>query len=105
MADFLNDTLRPHLRIALLRLLARKEVQSYTLNESILHQLVGDYGLAVTRDQIRTELQWLRDQGFVALKDLDGFFVAGLTDSGLDIAEGRGTHAGIQRPRPRRVLG
>ncbi len=104
MPDFLNDTLRPHLRIAILKCLARKEVQSYTLNDSILHQLVDGYGLTVTRDQVRTEICWLRDQGMVTVRDLEGFLVAGLTDSGLDIAEGRGSHPAIQRARPKRSV-
>ena len=100
MAANYEDTVREHLRITLLRLLA--EQPDYTLNESILADLSTAYGFNPSRDRVRTELAWLREQGLVTTEDLGGFVVATLTERGEDAARGRVVVPGIKRPRPGR---
>ena len=98
----MSDTrFREHLRLSLLRML--EGAPGYTANSSILHQVVGDFGLSATRDQVKTELTWLHEQNLVRKRELEigGLVVASLTDRGLDVAEGRASCPGVQRPSPR----
>ena len=53
-----------HLRLSLLRLLSG--APGYHANSSILHAEAKRFGLAATRDQVKTELAWLQEQGAVA---------------------------------------
>lgn len=100
MAANYEGTVREHLRITLLRLLA--EQPDYTLNESILADLSTNYGFNPSRDRVRTELAWLREQGLVSTQDLGGFVVATLSERGEDVANGRVVVPGVKRPRPGR---
>lgn len=90
---------REHLRLSLLRML--EGAPAYTANSSILHQVVGDFGLSATRDQIKSELSWLDEQNLVKKREVGALVVAALTDRGLDVAEGRASCPGVQRPSPR----
>lgn len=93
------DHVAENRRICLLRILA--EAPSYRANESLLHTLVEEFGLTCTRDQVRTDLAWLRDQGLLTLDQPAGIYVAQVTQSGLDVAAGRTTVPGVKRPSPR----
>ncbi|MFN3513445.1 MAG: hypothetical protein ACK41C_10390 [Phenylobacterium sp.] len=88
-----------HVRIAILRVLAA--APAWKANSSILHSATDELGLTATRDQIRTELAWLAEQRLVATSDMGGLVVATLTERGMDVAEGRTTVPGVQRPSPR----
>lgn len=92
-----QDTLRKHRRLTILRYLAN--CASYTSNASILSDVVNDFGISSTRDQITTELAWLAENGFVTNRG-EGMLVASATHQGVEIAEGRALHPDIQRPRP-----
>lgn len=87
-----------HLRLTLLRALAG--APKYTANSSILHGVATDFGLHATRDQIKTELAWLKEQGAVTTRDVESLVVATLTDRGLDVAEGNADMPGVQHPAP-----
>jgi Fe2+ or Zn2+ uptake regulation protein len=89
-----------HLRLAILRLLA--ESPGYALNSSILVDALGALGLAASRDQVRSEIAWLAEQGLATADELaGGLIVATLTERGADIASGRATVPGVQRPTPK----
>lgn len=94
-----RQTIAEHLRCTLLRLLA--EQSDRRLNESLLRDMSELWALNPTRDQVRSELSWLADQGLVTLRDLDGFLVAELTDRGEDVATARTTVPGVKRPSRR----
>lgn len=97
MTDYL-DTLRRHRRLAILRHLEASP--EYTSNASILQDVLAAVGLRSTRDQVTTEIAWLREQGFV-LAEGEGFVVVTATARGAEIARGLATHPDIQRPSPR----
>ena len=88
-----------HLRLTLLRFLLG--APSYRANSSILHNVADQYGLAATRDQIKGQLAWLAEQSLIKTEDLLGLTIATLTERGLDVAEGRATCPGVQRPGPK----
>lgn len=88
-----------HVRLSILRLL--DQVPAYSANDSILTQSVEQLGLACTRDQMRGHLGWLEEQRAVTLvHPAAGLVVATLTERGADIAHGRSTIHGVQRPAP-----
>ena len=94
------ETVQEHLRLTILRLLS--EDPDYTLNDSILTDLTGEYGFTPSRDKVRTELAWLKEQGLVIIDNDPGITIATLTERGLDVAKGRVIVPGVKRPSPRR---
>jgi len=93
------DELREHARIAILRLL--EDAPRYTSNVSMMTDLLHRLGIVYTRDQVASEIAWLREQGLVTSEDHAGFIVVTATVRGVEVAQGIVTHPGIQRPRPR----
>lgn len=93
-----QETVHEHARIAILRFL--EDAPKYTSNASMLSTQLPMLGIAFTRDQVTTELHWLKEQGMVTLEDNSGFIVATATTRGVEIALGIARHPKIQRPRP-----
>lgn len=91
-----QDFLRQDVRLVLLRVLT--EMPAYRSNSSVLTSALERFGHAVTRDQVKSELTWLAEQGLVALNDLGGVSVATLTERGQDVATGRVVVPGVKRP-------
>ena len=71
-----------------------------SLNESILQTVLDMLGHSVSRDKIRTDLAWLKEQGLVSIETIVNVEVAHITDRGCDVAEGRATVPGVKKPRP-----
>lgn len=97
MSDYF-ELQRRHARLAILRFV--EGAPQYSTNASMLAQLLPHVGINYTRDQVVTELNWLRDQGMVTLAAHGGIVVATATMSGVEIAQGTGRHPDVQRPRP-----
>lgn len=89
--------LRQDQRLVLLRILS--ELPSYRSNSSVLVGLIEKLGHTMTRDQVKTELRWLAEQGLLTLEEAGSVIVATLEERGQDVAEGRARVDGIQRPR------
>lgn len=98
MTDY-PDLVRRHRRLAILRHL--EACAEYTSNASILQAVLAGVGVPSTRDQVVTELAWLKEQGFVATKDMGDFVVVTATHRGVELATGIATHPEVQRPRPK----
>lgn len=95
----LADVYREHLRIAVLRLL--EQAPGHSANGSIIQEAVNRVGIKAGRDQIRTELAWLQEQGLISVEEVaPKLHVAELTQAGLDVATGQRTVPGIKRPAP-----
>ena len=104
-----QDFLRQDVRLVLLRVLT--EMPAYRSNSSVLGSALERYGHAVTRDQVKTEMHWLAEQGALTLNDVGPVLVATLTERGQDIAAGRArvpiffavrcTRVGTRRPAAR----
>jgi hypothetical protein len=91
-----SDFLRQDIRLVVLRLLA--EMTAYRANSSVLTMALDTYGHSLTRDQVKTELHWLAEQGALTLENVGPVMVATLTERGQDIAAGRARVPGIKRP-------
>jgi Fe2+ or Zn2+ uptake regulation protein len=90
-----------HARLAILRALT--EASAHTANDSVLSMVMEQLGLPVTRDQLRTQLGWLEEQGLIRIsRPTDTLLVVALRERGADVALGRAHVEGIQRPSPGR---
>ena len=99
MSDY-SDYLRRHRRLSMLRTL--EQAPQYRSNESMITQVLNSMAIATTRDQVRTELLWLEEQGFVTTEDVHGLLIAEATQAGQEIALGRRTHPDIEKPSARK---
>ncbi|WP_311515279.1 VpaChn25_0724 family phage protein [Oligella urethralis] len=84
------------------RLLILKSLDDagYDANESILQEVLEQYGHRIGRELIRAHLAWLEQQGLVVNTKVANFFVAKLTSKGLEVAQGLVSVPGVKRPRP-----
>lgn len=85
-------------RLVVLRSLADADG---TANESVINFCLDAYGHRVSRDVVRTHMQWLEEQGLIRINDVAGCYVAELTGRGQDVVEARATVPGIKKPRAR----
>lgn len=91
------ERLREDRRLVILRILS--EQNGYTTNSSILHGGLAHLGVVSSRDDVLTDLHWLRDQSLVKLNTAAaGVEVATLTSRGQDVANGHATVPGVSRP-------
>lgn len=93
-----GDLVEADRRLVILRCL--NEDPGYSLNESVLESMLDALGHNVSRDRIRTDLGWLREQGLVEINEVVNVQVAKVTCRGIDVATGKATVPGIKRPRP-----
>lgn len=91
------EYLRKDVRLVSLRVLA--ETPGFRANSSVLANLLHQFGHSVTRDQVKTELRWLEEQGLVKLEEAGSVLVATLQERGQDVADGRAMVDGVARPR------
>lgn len=89
--------LRQDQRLVMLRILT--ELPSYRVNSSVLSTLLHQLGHTMSRDQVKTELRWLAEQGLVSLEEAGSVLVATLEERGQDVADGRARVDGVNRPR------
>lgn len=92
-----RDFLLADIRLVILRIL--NELPGYRANSSILSNALERFGHTQTRDQVKTQLMWLAEQGLVTVETVGPVIVADLTERGGDIATGRATVPGVSRPR------
>ncbi|MCU4601874.1 VpaChn25_0724 family phage protein [Acinetobacter ursingii] len=92
-----ENHLKEEMRLVILRLL--NDLPSYRGNSSTLHGGLNHWGLGFSRDQVKTELHWLREQGCLNIEfDNPDVIVVKLTERGQDVVEGRTKVHGIKRP-------
>ena len=89
-------------RLVILRSL---EECGYDANESILNDCLDMYGHDISRDLVRNHLLWLEEQGLITIARLNSngkeFYVATITQRGLDVAQGRAFVDGVKKPSQR----
>lgn len=85
-------------RLVLLR--ALEHAAQYRANAMLLRRYGEALGHVISADRMEQDLSWLREQGLIETEDNAGLTVATLTMRGLDVATGRATVPGVQRPAP-----
>lgn len=83
----------------LLILQALEEDPDYSHNEHVLRAVLEAVGHGISRDKMRTELDWLTEQGLVTTEAVGETRIAKLTARGQDVAVGRARVHGVARPR------
>lgn len=91
------DFLRKDMRLVLLRILL--EMPGYRANSSVLSNMLHQLGHSATRDQVKTELRWLAEQGLITVEEVSSVLVCTLVERGQDVAEGRAVVDGVAKPR------
>lgn len=91
-----QDYLRRDVRLVILRVLS--EMPEYRANSSVITNVLDQFGHAVTRDQVKTELRWLEEQGLIQLSEVGSVLVATLLERGQDVARGRAKVDGVAKP-------
>ena len=91
-----SDYLRTDMRLVILRILS--EMPSYSSNSSAIWSVLTRCGHSPSRDQVKSELRWLEEQGLVTVEDIETVLVARLTERGADVATGRAVVPGVKRP-------
>lgn len=86
-------------RLVILRSL--ENCAGYESNESMITIALHQFGHRVSRDQVRTEFTWLKEQGLITLEEIAGVMIATLTQRGIETAQGIVTTPGVKRPSPR----
>lgn len=97
-----TERLREDRRLVMLRLLS--EQPGYRMNSSNLHAGLHHLAVAASRDDVATDLHWLRDQGLVLLEtvpEAPSLSLVTICARGYDVAAGNTTVPGISRPTPR----
>jgi hypothetical protein len=87
-------------RLVILRTL--EQDSDYSVNDFVLKRALAQLGHDVSRDVLRADLGWLKDQMLVRIRMMDdgAIWVATATEDGIDVARGR-KHPGVARPAPR----
>lgn len=85
-------------RLVLLRLLTESE--GYSANEYLLASAMPGFGHVVSHDRLRTDLDWLAEQGLITITQPGNVYVPTITNRGADVAAGRARVSGVKRPVP-----
>ncbi|MGL5813490.1 MAG: VpaChn25_0724 family phage protein [Aeromonas sp.] len=85
-------------RLVILRSL--REMTGYKANDSILDSCLETFGHSVSRDEVRTHMRWLEEQGLITVEKVGETLVAKLTGRGGDVATGKSMVDGVKKPRP-----
>ncbi|EOA9033306.1 ArsR family transcriptional regulator [Vibrio harveyi] len=93
-----KELLQQDQRLVILRSLY--DMSGYEANESIIDSCLDTYAHNISRDEVRTHLRWLEDQGLVKVRDVAGCMIAKLTQRGEDVATGQARVPGVKRPSP-----
>lgn len=97
MTESYFEHLKHDRRLVILKLLKRS---AGTGNDSVLLQGVRLIGhVAATREDVRSDLEFLKERGCVTVDWIDGkVMVARLTERGVDVEEGRLEVEGVKKP-------
>jgi len=93
-----TDFAAEYRRLAILQTLEAD--QDYEVNEAMLQKALEYLGLAASRDVIRADIAWLRDQGLASTREIMGLWVPRATQRGVDAARGLATVPGVARKGP-----
>ena len=74
---------------------------AYTAHEFDLKTALKANGHAVASDTLRTDLNWLNEQGLVYIDQTSSVYVITLTARGNETREGLTSVHGVARPEPR----
>ena len=95
----LEDRLTEDRRLVMLRVL--DEAPGCSANESILQDILVDFGHRVSRDYVKTQMHWLREQGLIRLESVRDYLIATIAARGSEAVKGYVVVPGVKRPTPK----
>jgi hypothetical protein len=96
------EKLREDRRLVILRLLS--EQPQFRMNSSNVYLGLNHLGVLGTRDDVLTDLHWLKDQGLLRLDDVPevpSLMLCTLTARGQDVSTGSARVPGVSVPHAR----
>lgn len=97
MMDY-KERLIQDARLTILKELAQE--QSYTLNETMLRDVLETFGINRDRDWVREQLKQMAGLDAITTRQAGSVMIAVLTRKGLDHVSNRTSIDGIARPSP-----
>ncbi|BBL73659.1 hypothetical protein [Methylomagnum ishizawai] len=94
----LNEALIALRRLKILE--ALKDAAGYIRDEVVIQNQLALVGYPVSVADLRDDLRHLRDRDCIRLDTPSGVWLATLTRTGGDVADGRGSVDGVARPGP-----
>ncbi len=95
----LSQVLAEDRRLVVLRML--RGTPGCALNEFVLQELLKQHGHTMSRDKVRTELEWLSEQELITIEAVDGrLLIATITERGADVSTGMARTPGVKVPAP-----
>lgn len=91
-----NDVIQSDQRLVILRTLVE---MNGSANDSVLQKVLERYGHRISRDQVKTHLYWLEEQGLLGIESVLSTDVATITGRGSDAANGHARVPGVGSPR------
>jgi len=86
-------------RLVMLRFLT--ESNGHTANDSILDDVLDQYGHKISRNKVRAHMRFLEDAGLITINSIgEKTLVATVTQHGADVAMGEASADGVKRPAP-----
>ena len=99
MSNAYLQVMAEHRRITILRQLAGPGGNA-GINDSIMQTVCNEFGVSSSRDQVKSALNWLEEQGLVSLKRVGSLVIAYPKQRGNDVAKGIIIVDGVQPPSP-----
>ncbi len=94
----MRDIIREDARLIMLRELHSQA--NYSLNDSLLRDVLESFGIAKTREWVREELNYLANVGAISKVGVGSVVVATLEPKGIEHVERRLVIEGVKRPSP-----
>lgn len=96
MAKKEQQIMREMMRFVMLRLV---NGASRNTNSSILSMQLNGAGYSNTRDQVKSEIRWLEQQGLLDVEEVESVLIVSITERGEDVANGLSKVDGIATMR------
>ena len=85
----------------IIALQAMEQDPDYSISNEMIQRVEQELGQTMSVVAVDGMLDWLAERGLVSVTDAgSGVRVARLTRHGLDVATGRASVSGVDRPRP-----
>jgi len=98
MMQNIKKALTEDQRLVILRCLSK--CPGYSANDSILDDILEQFGHRTSRDLVRTHIRWLEEQGLLSVEMAGNTLTAQITQRGIDVATGDSVVDGVKRPAP-----
>lgn len=98
MMKHIKKSLIEDQRLVILRCLAK--CPGYSANDSILDDVLEQFGHRISRDLVRNHIRWLEEQGLLSVETAGNTLTTQITQRGIEVSAGESLVEGVKRPAP-----